>query len=140
MNNHVKNYGRIINEIKDLHDKKNADYAGSEDSLANLRMCEKMGMTPFMGVVVRLSDKFCRLMRFCKTKELAVKDEGIKDTLKDIVNYAIFAIIFLEEEEDKKKLVGGTLSTTTREIDPALIDPGCDGVSYQVLEDAGLQC
>ena len=97
-------------------------------------------MTPFIGVVVRLSDKFCRLMRFCKTKELAVKEEGIKDTLKDIVNYAIFAIIFLEEEEDKKKLVGGTLSTTTREIDPALIDPGCDGVSYQGLEDAGLQC
>ena len=78
-----------------MHDKKNADYAGSEDSLANLRMCEKMGLSSFIGVVVRLSDKFCRLMRFCKTKELAVKDESIKDTLKDIVNYAIFAIIFL---------------------------------------------
>ena len=28
MNNHGKRYGEIINEIKDLHDKKNADYAG----------------------------------------------------------------------------------------------------------------
>ena len=43
--NHVANYGKIINEIKDLHDKKNADYAGSEDSLANLaadRLCHAM--------------------------------------------------------------------------------------------------
>ena len=113
--NHVANYGKIINEIKDLHDKKNADYAGSEDSLANLRMCEKMGLSSFIGVVVRLSDKFFRLMRFCKTKELAVKDESIKDTLKDIVNYAIFAIIFLEEEEQNRSLTG-KLTPVTHEL------------------------
>jgi hypothetical protein len=123
MNNHGKRYGEIINEIKDLHDKKNADYAGQEDSLANLRMCEKMGVSAFVGVVIRLCDKFSRLMRFCKTKELQVKDESIKDTLKDIVNYALFAIIFLEEEEQKRNLVGMHVSPVVGKEYPDLTDP-----------------
>jgi hypothetical protein len=123
MNNHGKRYGEIIKEIKDLHDNKNADYAGEEDSLANLRMCEKMGVSAFVGVVIRLCDKFSRLMRFCKTKELQVKDESIKDTLKDIVNYALFAIIFLEEEEQKRNLVGMHVSPVVSKEYPDLTDP-----------------
>lgn len=118
MNNHGTRYGEIINEIKELHDKKNADYAGEEDSLANLRMCETMGVSAFVGVVIRLCDKFSRLMRFCKTRELQVKDESIKDTLKDIVNYALFAIIFLEEEENKRNLVGMHVSPVVGKEEP----------------------
>ena len=136
MNNHGTRYGEIINEIKELHDKKNADYAGEEDSLANLRMCETMGISAFVGVVIRLCDKFSRLMRFCKTRELQVKDESIKDTLKDIVNYALFAIIFLEEEENKRNLVGKMTTTTAPDItfkDEPFPDPY--GKTLQYLKD-----
>jgi len=102
-NAHLDNYHSILNEVIGIHDKKNHDYAGDEDSLFNLRMSETMGIPPFKGTCVRLSDKFCRLMMYCKSGELAVNDEGIEDTLKDIINYSVFAIEFHREEMAKAK-------------------------------------
>ena len=80
---------------------KNHDYAGDADALANLRAFG------FYGVVVRLSDKFARLQNFAKRRErggddlLKVKDESIRDTLRDIRVYGILAEAMLNEEEEQ---------------------------------------
>ena len=100
---HLERYYSILEEAKAIHNRKNHDYAGDEDALFNLRMCEKMGVPCFDGTVVRLTDKFCRLMNFCKARVLRVVDEGIEDTLFDVINSAAFAIEFYREERAKKR-------------------------------------
>lgn len=73
---------------------KNHDYAGGGDPLANFR---EFGS---FGIVVRLSDKFKRLTNYFKSGGvLKVKDETMKDTLRDIINYA--AILLYSMEQDR---------------------------------------
>jgi hypothetical protein len=76
---------------------KNHDYAGKDDPLDNLR---DFG---FFGIIVRLGDKFKRLKNFGIRSmkgdaHLAVKDESIKDTLRDLRVYGYLAEIMLDEE------------------------------------------
>jgi hypothetical protein len=87
----------IFEDCIELATKKNNDYAGEDDALANL------GLFGFYGVAVRLSDKLMRLINYAKGKELKIQEEGIRDTLYDIINYAALAIVFLDEEKDGNK-------------------------------------
>lgn len=77
----------------DLARQKNKDYAGKNDALENFR---DFG---FLGVIIRMNDKFKRLKNIVKNKGTAVSGETIRDTLKDIINYGAIAIIMKEEEE-----------------------------------------
>lgn len=73
---------------------KGRDYSGNEDCLANLK---RFGL---MGILVRLSDKFSRLESLAKVGfNIAVKDEKLTDTLRDIRNYCFLAQIFVEGKE-----------------------------------------
>jgi len=63
----------IIEQMKELHSRKNHDYAGTSDPLKNLRACERLELRPFMGVMVRLQDKWSRLEEFVKSGQLMVK-------------------------------------------------------------------
>ena len=91
---------KLLKEMAELHSRKNHDYAGVSDPLKNLRACERLELKPFMGVMVRLQDKWSRLEEFIKSGELMVKNESVKDTLMDNAVYSILAIILYEEEED----------------------------------------
>lgn len=82
-----------FNEDMELLRAKGHDYAGTEDALGNLR---RFGL---LGVLVRLSDKFSRLEQFAKSANLHVKDESVRDTLRDIRNYAFLAQIFLDGKD-----------------------------------------
>lgn len=77
-----------------LIDRKGADYNRDQqeagDTLFNLRVCEILGVVPSTeeGILVRLSDKFMRLISLTKPgREAAVKDESVLDTIADIHNY-----------------------------------------------------
>lgn len=87
--------GYFENECMAILEKKGHDYAGDADCLANLR---RFGL---FGIIVRLSDKFSRIENLAKAGFAAakVKDESIRDTLRDIVNYSLLAMIFLDENE-----------------------------------------
>ncbi len=76
---HPKFY-ELLGEMADLHDRKNHDYSEDEDPLSNLRACKAIGLTPFMGVMVRLQDKWSRLISFVTKGKLLVKDESAKDS------------------------------------------------------------
>ncbi len=92
-------YDEIVKRCKDLTMRKNKDYGKEDDPLWNLRMCENGGIDAWKGVIIRLSDKFCRVLGFMKSEEFTVKDEGIMDTLQDIVNYSVFCIFLYEEKK-----------------------------------------
>lgn len=66
--------------------KKNIDYG---DSFA------KYGI---IGVLMRIEDKIQRVMTITYNGVNLVNDEGIKDTLLDLHNYAAMALMLLDEK------------------------------------------
>ena len=92
-------FNELLDHIKKIHAAKNHDYATDQDSLSNLKLCRMLGLQPWIGVVVRLCDKFCRIAEFARKGELKVKSEGIRDTFIDMAVYSLLAIILMEEED-----------------------------------------
>lgn len=77
------NHTRLCHDALDLMVKKNHDYASIEDPYRNFRLFGKF------GILVRLGDKFARLRSFEEQGELKCDDESIRDTILDIINYAV---------------------------------------------------
>jgi hypothetical protein len=75
----------------ELFTRKNIDYG---DAFA------KYGV---IGVLMRIEDKIQRSMSITKSGVVLVNDEGIRDTLLDLHNYAAMAIMLLDEKEEKDK-------------------------------------
>jgi hypothetical protein len=53
-----------------------------------------------VGVLVRIEDKLKRSVSITKNGINLVNDEGIRDTLLDLHNYAAMALILLDEQSD----------------------------------------
>lgn len=88
----------IFEELKQLHIDKDADYGGG-DSLSNFRLCEAFGVPAWKGSLIRMSDKFSRIVSLMKKGGMhSVNDEGLEDTLKDIAVYAIITLALKERK------------------------------------------
>ena len=71
----------LLKQMEDLHEKKGKDYGTDVDPLQNLRRCEKLGVHPATGVVVRLQDKWERIENFFINGKL--ENESVLDSLID---------------------------------------------------------
>ena len=75
----------ILNEIRQLHNRKNADYGDSFD-----KTLDEFGL---VASATRMSDKFNRFKSLIRCGSSArVEDEKIEDTLIDLASYAIMTI------------------------------------------------
>lgn len=92
-------FNELLFKMEKIQERKSADYGG-ENPIGNFMEAEKLGVEPFVGVLVRMSDKWSRLCRFARSKSLKVKDEKITDTLLDLAVYSLLAIIVFEEKEE----------------------------------------
>lgn len=84
-------HASLTEEARRLMEKKNADYADNHSPFGNLDLVEAISrgeMSTELGIIIRLGDKLSRLYTSTR-RELSVKDEGIRDTLLDIINYAV---------------------------------------------------
>lgn len=81
----------ILDNLHKLYTSKNSDYGNSVHDTY-----EKYGLTSFL---VRLEDKLNRARTISK-QEALVKDEKIEDTLLDMANYAILAVMELRGYKD----------------------------------------
>ena len=84
-NKRVAQMQAIQSEALELFTRKNADYG---DAFA------KYGV---IGVLMRIEDKLQRSMSITKNGVTLVNDEGIRDTLIDLHNYAAMALMLLDE-------------------------------------------
>lgn len=86
----ITQHREIIDYLHNLYINKNHDYGNSvHDTYV------KYGLTSFL---VRLEDKMNRA-RTLSMKDQRVNDEKIEDTLLDLANYAILAVIELRQEQ-----------------------------------------
>lgn len=95
-----ENVVSVIERAKDMHVRKNAGYAGATnpDPWANFRLSEAFGISPFDGVLVRMSDKYIRVTNLRSDASNEQVGESIWDTLFDLAAYALIADCLLEEE------------------------------------------
>lgn len=106
LNKKLKGHPRfheLVQEMSRLHSKKNHDYAGIEKPLNNLKEVEGMGISAWIGVGVRISDKYTRMKNFIKNRKFEFKAESFKDTMMDMAVYALLCIILFEEEQKSKE-------------------------------------
>lgn len=88
----IEKHKALCLEMNDLYARKNADYGDSfhvsfeEEGMAMVR--------------IRLGDKFNRFKTLSRGTEQKVKDESIRDTLMDLANYALMAVLEMEMASD----------------------------------------
>lgn len=93
-------------------DKKGADYNREQqeagDTLFNLRVCALLGIVPSTeeGILVRLSDKFMRLISLTKPgREAAVSNESVLDTIDDVHNYIDYlGLVWMKRQRESAEL------------------------------------
>jgi hypothetical protein len=90
-------FDALVSEIQALHESKNHDYAENADPLSNLRRAKALGVDPWRGVLVRLTDKWSRIEQLSSGK--APKHESLRDSLIDNAVYSLLAIILLDEQK-----------------------------------------
>lgn len=89
-------FHKVVEDIAWLHDKKQADYGSGNDPYANVRASQAWGLDPWVGALVRLSDKVHRLQQFAEKK--ALSNESAEDSMLDIAVYAIIALVLYREQ------------------------------------------
>lgn len=96
---HPKFY-KLLEEMADLHSRKNANYTVGQDHFSNIRESERFGIPAWKGTLVRMGDKWNRLMSLGNGTPDMV-GESMKDTLIDMAIYSLICIILLEEQQEK---------------------------------------
>lgn len=94
-------HSQLCKEALELVSKKGHDYSGGDkDTLRNIRMARKMGLVDkdSTSVLVRLIDKINRMCSL-NSADPAVKEESIRDTVRDVINYSIYWLALKEEEK-----------------------------------------
>lgn len=88
----VISFGKKVEEITKMHAAKNKDYDG-----AFYKTMKKYGL---VALCIRLSDKLDRLDSIFKSGSIAVQDESLEDTLKDIAAYAVMGLVELDRQNE----------------------------------------
>lgn len=87
---------KVLVECAELHAKKGADYGRDEDPFSNVRASEEFGIPGWKGSVLRGNDKMSRLKTYSQKGSL--ENEGVEDSLQDLVNYAAIGLVLFREE------------------------------------------
>lgn len=100
----LSTHKELCDEARSLSERKNHDYSGGNDAshpFLNFTRCEAMGICKTeAGIMVRLTDKMSRLSTFITTGEFKVKDEAVKDTVLDVINYVVILYAYIQSKKD----------------------------------------
>ena len=88
----IEQFKNLTKEMQELCERKNKDYGNSANDTY-----KKYGMVSYL---VRMEDKINRIRNLVLKGDQQVKDESIRDTLIDLANYSLLAIIDMENEQE----------------------------------------
>ena len=114
----IEYHERICEEARELMRVKNHVYAGKNTSSPwmNFERSEIMGLCKTeQAFMVRILDKVSRLITFIDAGELAVKGEGVHDSIVDIINYMVLFSAFCKDKEAKNTTYQGEAGLLTEE-------------------------
>ena len=90
-------FDTVLERMAAIHRAKNADYGASYDLAPQL-----LNIPAHVGILVRITDKLARACRLAQGQEAQVKGEALADTLLDLANYAVLALVALERDRSKE--------------------------------------
>ncbi len=94
-------YLKLLDEMRELHCRKAADYGRGQDPLANCRGSLEFGVPAWVGTMIRAMDKVHRIKSFIANGSL--KNESVEDSLKDLAAYALIALVLFRETESSSE-------------------------------------
>lgn len=102
-NDYLEYHRSMCNKMVEIAKAKNADYTGAiEDPFANFSRVNILGIcSTEQGFLVRMNDKFSRIISFVQKGIFEVKDESVEDTLLDLANYAILMSGYIKSQKQK---------------------------------------
>lgn len=83
----------VLQRMAMIHKAKNADYGSSYNLAPAL-----LGIPAHVGILVRMTDKLARACTLAQGQPPQVEGEALQDTLLDLANYAVLAILALQEK------------------------------------------
>lgn len=84
-------YKYIIANLENIYEAKNHDYGNSVSDTY-----EKFGDVSFL---VRITDKYNRILSLSNKDDIKVKDEVLEDTILDLANYCLLWLVEKEYEQ-----------------------------------------
>lgn len=96
------NHKKVCEDAFRILQQKNSDYASNSDPYANFRRGEYLDLCSVpAGILLRVMDKLSRLSTFVKDGKLTVKNESYDDACKDIINYLIILMSYVESQKQQ---------------------------------------
>ena len=93
-------FPQILMDMMKVHSDKSNDYATEDSPFSNIELCERAGYPAWKGVIIRLGDKYSRLLNALAGK--LFKCEGIVDAFIDNACYSIIGLIEYNKEQNEK--------------------------------------
>lgn len=110
---------QLLVEMLALHEHKLQDY-GPVDT-GNLVAAREFGLPAWLGILLRMNDKWARLKHFACHRELV--NESFVDSLLDLANYSLLCLILYREEtsrgQENESTAAGVLPEKSGEDDRA---------------------
>jgi hypothetical protein len=92
--NNPMTFDTILERMAAIPQAKNADYGSSYNLAPAL-----LGIPAHVGILVRMTDKLFRACKLAQGQAPQVQDEALTDTLMDLANYAVMAILAIEGKQ-----------------------------------------
>ena len=97
---------KFFHECLALLDLKNSDYANNDDAFSGLRLADSLGICSVEdSILVRMADKLSRLAHASNNRTLALDDEKIEDTLRDLANYCVLLAAYRAHTTEEAAVV-----------------------------------
>lgn len=118
----------IWREIGALYNRKQQDYGRKADPYANVRGSAEWGVRPWVGAMIRATDKVKRLQKAATDGNLA--NESAADSFKDLAVYALIALVLHEQEHatEPAREPEPELSWPASGVLPSIPFPGVYGI------------
>ncbi len=85
-------FEQVLDKMAEVYRAKNADYGNSYELAASL-----LGRPVVEVLLARMADKLARACNVLRHEGSSVNDETLTDTLLDLANYAVLAVLALKE-------------------------------------------
>ncbi len=101
----IEHHKTLCEDARQLMRVKNHDYAGKDAQTPwmNFQRSEIMGLCKTeQAFMVRILDKISRLITYVTSGELMVKEEGVEDSIVDIINYMVLFSAFIKDRREEE--------------------------------------
>lgn len=102
-------YFKLLDELADLTRRKRAGYSPGADPYRNFRGSEAFGVSPVIGILIRVQDKIARAASLLADPDNDMVGETIEETLIDAGNYPLLAVAMMRA--DRKKAETGIIQS-----------------------------